>query len=233
MHWSLCKKGIFLFCSFFFLVFNSHISVANCLQALCYTHTSTHTCVCVYVCQCTRVYYCLLLTLFLLLLLSLFLFMLSASVLLCLNTRTNESLFALFFLFFHFYICYYYNNVKSRVSGSRWVWPYLSAKEIIICCAHTDFAIYLPPCRRCLCSCSCSFLPIHNYILLVLFYYGAHTHAHIHTYIHAYIIMMQCCLWRAAHLCYVFQHCCRIWQMCTNMNTCKHGSVCMCVCVPS
>lgn len=159
-----------------------------------YTH-DMHTCVCVCVSMHSR------------LLLLITNVVSSSSVFFCLSPlsqhthKTNESLFALFFLFY-FYICYYYITTKSRLRFASSVTLSFSLDgqgnnnmlcthwfcNLLCCCPVVVYVSYA------------GFLfQFIIFYCLFCFWCGAHTHTA--TYIQI-LLWLQCFLWRAAHLCY-------------------------------
>lgn len=152
-------------------------------------------CVRVYVCQCTRVYYCLLLTL----LLRLFFVCL-----LCHNTRINEriSLCAFLALSLLYLLLLHYDEVASQVRVECDPLSLDGQGNNNMLCTHW-FCNLLCCCLVVYVCCAGFLLQFIIIYCLFCFWCGSHTHTAIYTCIHIdiQILWLQCCLWRAAHLC--------------------------------
>lgn len=208
----------------------------NCLI---YIHTNNHAYIRVCACICVSMHSRLLL---------LITNVASSSSVFCLSPlsqhthKTNESLFALFFLF-HIYICYYYITTKSRLRFASSVTLYLSfdgqGNNNVLC---THWFCNLLCCCPVVYVCCAGFL-LQFIIIYCLFCFWCNSHTHTQPHTHACMQTFRyydcSAVFGAQLICamYVFQHCCGIWQMCTNMKTCTctytYPRVSVCVCVPS
>lgn len=172
-------------------------------HCLIYIHTNKHAYIRVCACICVSMHSRLLL---------LITNVASSSSVFCLSPlsqhthKTNESLFALFFLF-HIYICYYYITTKSRLRFASSVTLYLSFDgqgNNNVLCTHW-FCNLLCCCPVVYVCCAGFLLQFIIIYCLFCFWCNSHTHTATYTCMHAdiQILWLQCCLWRAAHLCYV------------------------------
>lgn len=116
--------------------------------------------------------------------------------------KMNESLFALFLLF-HFYICYYYITKKSRLRFASSVTLSLDGQgNNNMLCTHW-FCNLLCCCLVVYVCCAGFLLQFIIIYCLFCFWCGSHTYTATYTCLHTdiQILWLQCCLWRAAHLC--------------------------------